>query len=246
MVDRADTHWHCRTLQLTGGLRSFHRIYSFCCEQPKEQLPGEQQQQQQPSACTAVLLAACGAGIDVLERSPVVASADWSCLRMRASGADALPGCVPAADGVGTSATSLSGLPLDWRQLHSEAGLTSFLVVPIGPAARPWGALMLASRRFDDASKPTWNTYPRMAAVALVHQVRHWQTAAACAMLREAAATDDSIALIGVLLRVRPPLGAARAAINACGTDRRRRCCCCCCCCRRIVAASLGRCAPIR
>ncbi|GBF94658.1 hypothetical protein Rsub_07394 [Raphidocelis subcapitata] len=176
--------------------------------------PGQQQQQQQQQEPdqeqqqTAVLLAACGAGADVLERFPVVASADWSCLRMRASGADALPGCAPAGDGAsdgGSGAAGdsgpLAGLPLDWRLLHSEAGLCGFLSVPIGAASRPWGALVLASRERDGATAPAWRTYPRMAAVALVHQVRHWQTAAVCTMLREAAATDDSIALIGALLR---------------------------------------------
>ncbi|GBF94659.1 hypothetical protein Rsub_07395 [Raphidocelis subcapitata] len=180
-------------------------LYAFCG--PDTQQGGEEHR----SECgetTAVLLAACGAGADVLERFPVVASADWSCLRMRASGADALPGCAPAGDGAsdgGSGAAGdsgpLAGLPLDWRLLHSEAGLCGFLSVPIGPASRPWGALVLASRERDGASAPAWRTYPRMAAVALVHQVRHWQTAAVCTMLREAAATDDSIALIGALLR---------------------------------------------
>jgi hypothetical protein len=42
-----------------------------------------------------------------------------------------------------------------------------------------------------------------VAAVALVHQVRHWQTAAACALLRQMADTDDSLAFIGCVLRVR-------------------------------------------
>lgn len=44
--------------------------------------------------------------------------------------------------------------------------------------------------------------WPSVAAVALVHNVRHWQTAAVCSMLRDVASSQDAVGLIGLLLRV--------------------------------------------
>jgi hypothetical protein len=91
-------------------------------------------------ACTgapaaAVLLAAYGSGDDLLERCPVVTDPTWSPLRLRASGADSLAAC---ADG------GRRRLPGDWAALSRHAGLRSFLAVPIGPVARPWGVLAIA------------------------------------------------------------------------------------------------------
>jgi hypothetical protein len=143
-----------------------------------------------------VLLAACGAGTDVLERCPVVTDPAASVLQLRTHGRDALAGCA-------TAPAALPGLPADWHCLALEAGLRSFLAVPIGPVSKPWGALVVATSEIDVLSGPRARVWPNVAAVALVHQVRHWQTAAACGLLQRAAAAPDSVALIGAILEVR-------------------------------------------
>jgi hypothetical protein len=173
------------------ALSSLHAsIYGFCLE---HDACGPALAPAQPPA--AVLLAACGAGTDVLERCPVVTDPAASVLQLRAHGRDALAGCAatPAA---------LPGLPADWRCLALEAGLRSFLAVPIGPVSKPWGALVVAAAEPNALRGPRWRVWPNVAAVALVHQVRHWQTAAVCGLLRRAAQTEDRIELISGLLTV--------------------------------------------
>jgi len=137
----------------------------------------------------AILLATCGTGKEVLEAHPVVTDPSWSCLKLWASGDGSLAASAPS-----------KGLPSDWQLLHTKSGLQSFIVVPIGPVVKPWGALMIASEACVNG--PRWSVWPSMAAVALVHHVRHWQSAAVGAMLREAAAATDQIAMIGSMLRV--------------------------------------------
>jgi hypothetical protein len=159
-----------------------------------------------------VLLAACGAGVDVLERCPVATDPAVSVLQLRASALDALAG------GTGTLA-ALAALPSDWRQLAVEVGLKSFLAVPIGPADGAWGALVIASSAADALRGPRVRVWPNVAAVALVHQLRHWQTAAACRLLQRAAAAGDSVSLIATILEVRAAPRRRRRAL------RRRRAC---------------------
>lgn len=48
-----------------------------------------------------------------------------------------------------------------------------------------------------------WRVWPNVAAVALVHLVRHWQTAATSQLLTKGAATEDRLAFISLLLEVR-------------------------------------------
>jgi len=142
-----------------------------------------------PLPRAAILLAAWGVGTcSVLEHHPVITDPSWSCLELLASGAASLSRSAPS-----------EGLPGDWQLLQQEAGLQSFIVVPIGPPSKPVGALLIATelRGLIDP------VCPSMAAVALVHHIRHWQSAAASALLREAAAATDQIAMISAMLRVR-------------------------------------------
>lgn len=41
-------------------------------------------------------------------------------------------------------------MPSDWALLHQEAGLHSFVAVPIGLASKPLGVLMVASESPED------------------------------------------------------------------------------------------------
>jgi hypothetical protein len=110
--------------------------------------------------------------------------------------------------------------------LHREAGLCSFLAVPIGPASKPWGVLSLACADPGGLTGSRWRVWPNVAAVALVHHVRHWQTVATCSLLRQAAATTDQVALIRVMLTVSGkvcrclvpgvPKSCQRLCLNAC------------------------------
>jgi hypothetical protein len=174
---------------LLGQLDASHvSIFGFCggaadkCQPPL---------QEQPPA--AVLLAACGRGVRVLERNPVVTEPTWSCLRMQAGQKDRLAACA--------SAHHQQQLPTDWLLLHREYGLQSFIVVPIGPAGSPWGALMVASKADGDLDDPQRRLWQSAAAVSLVHLMRHWQTAAVCRLLREAVSLDDRVAMISHLIQ---------------------------------------------
>jgi len=159
-------------------------IYGFCSSSTE------------PDA--AVLLAAYGTGASRQERRPVTTDAAWSsCLRLKAAGTGSLQSSVRRR-----GPQQPAPLPGDWQLLHAEVGLCSFLVVPIGAASKPWGALMVASEDPDALPGPRWRIWPSVAAVALVHQVRHWQTAATCALLRRAAGIEDQLAFISLLLRV--------------------------------------------
>jgi hypothetical protein len=62
-------------------------IYAFCPPSNRE-----------PEA--AVLLAACGAGADALERRPVVTDPWWSCLQLKARREDSLYGCTQSSAAV--------------------------------------------------------------------------------------------------------------------------------------------------
>jgi len=143
-----------------------------------------------PLPRAAILLAAWCVGTCsmLLERHPVITDPTWSCLELWASGAASLSRSAPS-----------EGLPGDWQLLQQEAGLQSFTVVPIGPPNKPVGALMIATESCGLIDP----VCPSMAAVALVHHIRHWQSAAASALLREAAAATDQIAMISAMLRVR-------------------------------------------
>jgi len=108
----------------------------------------------------------------------------------------------------GNSVDCLSGsaphdnLPSDWQLLHNKSGLRSFMVVSIGPVTKPWGALMIGQKEAVTClSGPKWRVWPNVAAVALVHLVRHWQTVSLCSLLRQAVAMEDRVAMIGVLLK---------------------------------------------
>ncbi|KAI8469551.1 MAG: hypothetical protein J3K34DRAFT_279356 [Monoraphidium minutum] len=139
----------------------------------------------------AVLLAAHGRGASTLERHPVVSDPHWSCLKLRAAGEASLY----ASAGGGAT------LPPDWQLLREASRLQSFRAVPIGPPAKPWGVLALASEAPGSLGGARWRVWPGVAAVALVPQVSHWQAAAACRLLRQLDGADDRIVFISLLLQ---------------------------------------------
>jgi len=102
-------------------------------------------------AC-ASLMAAHGPGATVLERRTVLHGGEWSPVWLQARAGTSADGSqlfVPDA-----AARRAEDLPVDFRQLHEEAGLRSLAAITIGPpGGEPLGVLLVGKRRangFDD------------------------------------------------------------------------------------------------
>jgi hypothetical protein len=83
-------------------------------------------------------MAASGRGAPLLQHCIVTCDADAGPLLLRSRGGGPLLFSLPRAGAPAPDA------PPDLAQLHRLGGLCSFALVPVGPAAAPLGALLLA------------------------------------------------------------------------------------------------------
>jgi hypothetical protein len=99
----------------------------------------------------AVLMAATGRGAPLLQHCIVTRDADAAPLRLRAGDGAPLVVSVPRG-----RAAPPAGAPEDLMQLHQLGGLSSFVLVPVGPPAAPLGALLLAKAEPGPMTDDWW------------------------------------------------------------------------------------------
>jgi len=142
----------------------------------------------------AVLMASHGAGAPLLQRCIVSGDSDCAALQMLARGASGPVSFSPQEPS--------AALPSDLMCLRQLAGLSSFVLAPIGLPPSPLGVVLLARRAPEPMASDWWQIRMHAVSMSLQQIVRSPRVQQMGQLMRAMDEAQDPVGLISVLLRV--------------------------------------------